>query len=223
MVISDRYKFLYLSNPKCFSMSCRRALARFGEVCWTHRGGLHPHTTAQEAKALFARTGREWNDYHRITTARDPLTRLVSYYTWAHCDAANRYDWMPGWNGETLMPFDDWFWRGKMFDRNAGQWTTSKAVASVRWFGSVDGEFALHKVYDERTLGQFVSDMSERVGAKIVLPHENKTKTERRDVRSYFDDAMLEQVRRDFDYEYEILGFTLPETKRNPALGGVSI
>lgn len=141
---------------------------------------------------------------------RDPLERLVSLFEWGKCDTSNRYYWMEGWNPGQPMDFEEWFWNGKMLDRNTREWTESKGIYSVFSFASIDGTVAVDRIYGEHTLDDFADDMSRIVGETVEFPHRNRGPERRQRTLAYFDRAILERVVQDFDYEYSVLGYDLP-------------
>ena len=132
MVICDEYKLLFLSKPKCFSTSVRHALKPFGHVVWQKEDRLHPHMCAKEVRDFFAETGRDFDSYEKIATAREPESLLRSFFNWARCDTQNRYYWMKGWDGSCLMSFPEWFWNGKIYDRKTKSWTSEKPSSRAR-------------------------------------------------------------------------------------------
>jgi len=102
MLISHKYYFIYLSNPKTGSTSIRQMLSPYADIvvlteeqCLIdYQLPLAPHMDAKTLKAFFITQGWDWDKYFKITTIRNPWERLVSYYIFSRPDqnGINFYD-----------------------------------------------------------------------------------------------------------------------------------
>jgi len=101
MLISKRYKFVFLSNPKCGSSTFRSVLARPSDIAaesiikstedaeqvdFMKKSGLM-HWPAMVWKDSFDKALESdpeatmgWGDYYTFTTIRNPYKKLVSWY-----------------------------------------------------------------------------------------------------------------------------------------------
>jgi len=108
MRLSDRFKFVFVSNPRCASTSVRRMLDPFSDIRsdkssnarWTERllGALNPfseimsgpstnaqwavrnHASARQIEQGMLKTGRDPDNYVFFTTIRNPWARTFSAY-----------------------------------------------------------------------------------------------------------------------------------------------
>ena len=120
MLISHKYKFVYLANPKTGSASIRHMLQKYSDIavfsrqqCQRDYGfDISPHINAEMLKKFFAKQGWNWNDYYVFTTIRNPWERLVSYYIYSKPDAngINFYSDTDEYDPSTQSqyPFDKW-------------------------------------------------------------------------------------------------------------------
>ena len=101
MLISRKYKFVLLSNPKCGSSTLREVLAGRSDIAsetllsniedqneveYMKRAGIQ-HWPANVWKSSFDRVLENdpegtlgWKDYYTFTTIRNPYKKLVSWY-----------------------------------------------------------------------------------------------------------------------------------------------
>jgi hypothetical protein len=86
MRISHRYKFVFLSNPRCGSTSIRRMLDPYTDISSGYEYPYHHHTDAARLRSHFEEQGWDWDSYTVFTTIRNPWDRVVS--TW-HYGARN--------------------------------------------------------------------------------------------------------------------------------------
>lgn len=79
-IVDDNRKLLYIPIPKCGSTTVKNyfTAAMFGETYGEMVHFRHPELTRQVTAEEMATT---YADYYRFTVVRDPLSRLVSYYT----------------------------------------------------------------------------------------------------------------------------------------------
>lgn len=83
MRLSDRFKFVSVSNPRCGSTSVRRMVDPFTDVSsnadpapsWRNH-----HASAEQIMAGMRETGRDPNEYTFFTTIRNPWARAWSIY-----------------------------------------------------------------------------------------------------------------------------------------------
>ena len=113
MRISHRYKFVFISKPKCASESIRKYLNPFSDVISSQEIGLrcyHDHITMKEVKRCFFTDSQyKWGEYFRFTTLRNPWDLMVSFYHYGTPDAKGYYRWNPEYNPESKkIDFKNW-------------------------------------------------------------------------------------------------------------------
>lgn len=84
MLVSDKYKFVFIHNPKVAGWSVTKSLANIFEPQFKndedrleyHKDlGLHLHFTS-------AHLPKKYDSYFKFAFVRNPWTRMVSYYEW---------------------------------------------------------------------------------------------------------------------------------------------
>jgi hypothetical protein len=122
MRISHRYKFVFISKPRCASTTVRKLLDPFSDIVSSQSHPYHHHTTASRLKAHFAEIGWDWERYFKFITLRNPWTMLVSLYHFGLPDTNGKYFWQrylpeieeKGYSPlqqripENLIPFSAW-------------------------------------------------------------------------------------------------------------------
>ena len=88
MRASLKYKFIFLSNPRCASRSIRKMLDEHSEIKSVHISErtasqtFYHHIRAQEAKEHFEARGLRWDDFFSFCVVRNPWTRVPSLFSW---------------------------------------------------------------------------------------------------------------------------------------------
>jgi len=111
--ISQKYKFVFFSKPKCATTSIRKKLDKYSDIYSADNQPYHPHTTALQLKIHFNKIGWDWNNYFKFITLRNPWDMVVSFYHYAKPDINGIYDWEEARAGinrqhDRLMPFEQW-------------------------------------------------------------------------------------------------------------------
>jgi hypothetical protein len=97
MIISNSNKYIFIHIPKCAGTSVTHALAdcfrwndlvlgstEFGagiESAYKQKFGLEKHSTVQDVTSVVG--SKVWSEYFTFTFVRNPLSRIVSWYTFA--------------------------------------------------------------------------------------------------------------------------------------------
>ncbi len=119
MRISHKYRFVFISKPRCGSTSIRRMLDPFSDIFGTPYFPYHYHTTAIELKNHFTDMGWKWDNYYVFTTVRNPWDMMVSYFSFFKPDINFLYNYETERDGlryqrENLCSFNDWLNNGKL-------------------------------------------------------------------------------------------------------------
>jgi hypothetical protein len=84
MRVSHRYRFVFLSNPRCGSTSLRKMLLPYSDLSsTTNKYPYHHHTNAKALRRVFVEKGWDWDRYTVFTTIRNPWDRIVSMWEFA--------------------------------------------------------------------------------------------------------------------------------------------
>jgi hypothetical protein len=90
-LISHKYKFVFLANPKCASTTLHEMLRPYSDEAYTfsvYQRPIGTHADAKTVKKYLKRKGRDIKDYYVITTIREPFARIKSCFRyeshWKH-------------------------------------------------------------------------------------------------------------------------------------------
>lgn len=122
MRISHKYKFVFISKPRCASTTIRKILDPFSDIQSTASTPYHHHSTALELKVHFDSMGWKWQDYFVFTTVRNPWNMMVSYYSYFRPDINGIYNFEQLRDSRTYQPdnpisFRNWILTGKTYHR----------------------------------------------------------------------------------------------------------
>ncbi len=109
MRISHKYKFIFISKPKCASSSIRHMLDEYSDIKSNDVYPFHHHVTAFELKTYFEKMGWNWEEYYSFCTLRNPWDMIVSWYHYAKPDKKGNYFYQPNvYNSNNLIDFENW-------------------------------------------------------------------------------------------------------------------
>lgn len=122
MRISHKYRFVFISKPRCASTYVRAVLDPFSDIKSSSQPPFHHHATAMELKEYFAASGWNWKDYFVFTTVRNPWEMIVSYYTFFKPDIHGLYSFEDKRDGFRYLPdqpapFREWIYNAKTYHR----------------------------------------------------------------------------------------------------------
>ncbi len=92
MRLSDKYKFVFISNPRCGSTSMRRLLDPYSDIQsikFPKTDWKNHHAPASRVAAGMRRMGRDPDEYLFITTIRNPWDRVYSIYKFGRINSAS--------------------------------------------------------------------------------------------------------------------------------------
>ncbi len=92
-LISHRFKFVFLANPKCASTTLHHFLRPYADKDFTltvYQRPLGTHATASQVKRYLEKRNYRWEDYFVFTTIRHPLKRIRSCYQYERDFSKNR-------------------------------------------------------------------------------------------------------------------------------------
>ena len=175
MRISHRYKFVFISKPRCASTTVRKALDPFSDIVSCQQHPYHHHTTAEKLCRHFREMNWNWDDYHKFVTIRNPWTMLISLYNFGLPDRNGKYFWQryieeirekgyaedqgnpPG----DMIDFSDW-----LFEYDFSLYTLSHYAESQ------DGRMLVDTVLTYENLENELPLLTGRLGFQIgPLPH----------------------------------------------------
>jgi hypothetical protein len=218
MRISNRHKFILISNPKCASQSLRALLDPYSTIRGRKTFPYNNHVTARRLKQKFDEAGWDWSNYLTLTTVRNPWDRMVSF--WAFGKQEPRSVWaqlaertgggfeafvagFPDYLAETLMPPPDG--REGQFGFDIRQIAFSEA-----------GERLIETIIPVEQLSDQVPAIFQRLGLDAPqLIHKNASP--RGDYRSYYTSPVsIDGVAQLFAPDIEMFGYQFDQLDPAP-------
>ena len=82
MLISHKYKFVFISIPKTGSTSIRNSLSQYGDVFSSTdpNSPVYLHIKSKQLKKYFIENKWNWDDYFKFAFVRNPWDSMVSQY-----------------------------------------------------------------------------------------------------------------------------------------------
>jgi hypothetical protein len=169
--------------------------------------GFHPHLNWKGVDQLFVNNGWDLSVYFSFTTLRNPWELAVSYYSFFKPDVKGRYNFMPNYNAELLMPFSDWVFKGKTWNIGERRWRDDIAGCGIESFAfDPAGQQRVSEIYAIEKIDLLADTLSERIGTRLRPQHINKS-SRRSDYREYYDGASQERIAELFSKDIELGGY----------------
>lgn len=194
MRLSDRFKFVFISNPRCGSTSARQMLDPFADVRSTTNPPpvpwQHHHADAALIEEGMRESGRNPDDYVFFTTIRNPWARVFSAYkfglkrphsTW-HAPAVSS----GSVNGFIQHPH--------VIEKMSGHTLESKTTSRVQTF----------RIEDQT--GDLLRLASSIVGEPLTLPHVNTTESASY-IEAFSDQNAIDLVADIFSSDIAAMGY----------------
>lgn len=222
MIVSHKYKFVYIKNKKVAGTSIEIALSKFcgpkdiltkltpkedeekrKKLGYTSRqndknGKYYNHMPAKGVRKIIGND--KWNEYYKFCHVRNPWDRMVSKYLFRRW----KYTRM-NWDFKDFIKH-----KVERVDLGVARQKSYKRITE-------SNKFILDDFYKFENMTETLKDIKEKIGfsENIILP-ETKTKTRGKDrihYSHYYDDYCIEAVRNTFKWEIEKFGYEF-EDKR---------
>ena len=209
MLISKKYKFIFIHIPKVAGQSVTRALAPFGTGRWQGKVNLllssrlaipqssmnrlhlyHPHITAEELSNLLGKN--EFNSYFSFAVVRNPWEWLVSVYNYTLKNPRNGSHQFI----KSLGGFDQYL-----------QWLSNHEVDffQKKFIFHQNGEQLVDYIARYEKLDEDFQQICSKLNLTAELPHLNLYRTQ--DYRDYYDHSNRELVHQIFKDDIETFGY----------------
>lgn len=180
MIISDKYKLIFIRIPKTGSTSVEKALLKADPGCISSDNSKHPygHFSAKSVKDLYHITDHRWNNYFKFCTFREPIDWYMSMYLDNVHHSLWREEARVKWffrNDKCTLPFDpenpvvsldDML----MLHTLNARWSTPKdCVRQVDWLNYGDMDL----IIDFKNLKEGWDVVKEKTGIEVDLEHFN--------------------------------------------------
>ena len=211
MIVSHKYKFIFLKTTKTAGTSIEIALSKFcgsediitpiypEEELRTQLGyrgaqnyqadGFYNHIHAQQLKKLIGEG--VWNRYYKFCFERNPWDRFVSYYYW-------RYQLEPR---PTIAEFLKSEFNPLVFLRRTG----------FKLY-TIEGEIVVDRVCLYENLNEELAQLKIKLGLpeELQLPRaKSSSRKDRRSYREILDEDTKTQIRETFSKEISMFGYAL--------------
>lgn len=219
MLISDRYRYIYIGIPKTGSVSARRALAALENrniednklyLLPGHKDTIN-HATARQVREL----NRDiWDGYFKFAVVRNPWDRVLSWYAGLSAE-------------KKRVAFDKWLF-DDFFNRTAGPVSASyhfendkfeKKIAKenladywldyllpcAAWVTDESGRPIVDLIGRFETLAQDWNRICARIGIKTPLPHADQSHHQH--YSAYYTDEMCELIANQFKSDIDMFGY----------------
>ena len=210
MRISHKYNFIFLSKYRCASQSIRQFLDPYSDIKSTQKYPFYHHSTAYELKQYFDKEGYQWKDYFKFISIRNPWDMLVSLFHFGQPDRDCRFYWERHWDmlqsrgkvpKEYRFPdypidFEDWIKK-----RDFTKFKLDYFIFDSRGNSLVDF------IVKRETIKKDIFTVCSRLGIPYAPP-QISNQTDHSDYHSYYNDATREIVRKTFQCDIEVGGYT---------------
>lgn len=194
MVISDKYKIIFLRNPKCASSSIRNILIKFDKSFWgdslKYVKKISKYFNISEklqssAQLLFegmSRINKDISNYFVFGTIRNPWDRMVSQFTYGQVDKKfNCFYQKEYCLKDGFCSFEDYIKSGNFLKVNIKNWFYYNEKIVTNYIYNMEN-FEIKKLEE---------DYENFSGKKINLPkmiHINKTKHKHKNYKEYYNE-----------------------------------
>ncbi len=212
MRISHKYKFIFISKPRCASTTVRKILDPFSDIISSSEAPYHHHATALELKLHFDEKGWNWNDYFVFTTVRNPWDMMVSYYSRFKPDVNGIYNYEASREGVMYQPdkassFENWIMNGMSFHRlrvvdkkiQKGGWTEDFSKFNLaNTVNDVDGRCLVNRIIKTENLEPELAEIMDLLGLGSHGFPGRLNGSERGEYRSYYNDVTRRKIELEF-------------------------
>ena len=218
MRISHKFRFVFISKPRCGSTSIRRMLDPFSDIFGTPFFRYHYHTTAYELKLHFKKMGWNWDEYFIFTTIRNPWDMMVSYYTFFKPDVNFIYNYEKERSGikyqeNNLSSFENWVLHGMLKHHlliENGKYYKKKKKKGFRRISlketafDISNKMIVKKVLKIENINQTLPSIFKMLGinSNFRLLKINSSKHE--NYRKYYSSETKKRVEKDFEVDIEV-------------------
>jgi len=207
MIISRKFKFVYISPPKTASCSLHEAFLPFlGENDIIHNRRIrasrdYKHSRARFVKEEFAKD--IWDDYFTFAFVRNPYDVCVSWYVYRKRKKLRspRHPNHKNYSGD--MSFKEWLYYVMENDQLLLR-------SQYNYVADVDGQVIVDFVGRYETLQEDLDTICDRVGIKrITVPRINISKERKNSIHysEYYDEESKGIVTKIFEKDFEMFGY----------------
>ncbi len=195
MIISEKYKFIFIAVPKTATTSIEKVLSNYGNMI-VDRADEGKHKTAKEIREQLGED--KWNEYFKFSFVRNPLSWTASWYNFRRREKLKDEDnpkhtnYTGDLTFEEFVKSDDWVVAGD----GQSHWVTDDA-----------GEVIVDFVGKYENLQDDFNEVCQRVGIPTVkLPSVNRSKHSKS--VAVYTDEMKEIVKKRLHKDMNLFGYS---------------
>ena len=227
MVISHRYKFIFFCNGKTGTTSIQKALDYLDESSNMNHGAhylwANKHMPPAVARAMLP--ARVWDNYFKFVFVRNPYDWAISHYEYSFRPKGRKQmilDTLAGRSSisSLLSGFkNQQKWLEKEYIDEDGilkLWQYLKLVRGLagaeslmqkNYTQSIDGENIVDYVGKLETVDDDISNIADRIGVTVKLPHLNRTRTSAGG-RLKLSDAARQKIKELWKEDFDLFGYS---------------
>lgn len=226
MIISHKHKFIFICNGKVASSSIEAAFKQYDEKTFEEFGspGLFNKKHIPPAILKSVLPAEIWGSYYKFVFVRHPVDWFVSLYKHHYQVAPLR--WLKeSWANpigiphriKSVIPYSikarkNYFNRADVCDlyerlKNVRGMPGSESLMQSNYVVDADGNKIVNFVGKFESLGDDLSQIASQIGIEIVLPHLNKSKTRKPDVKESFSDEALDEIYKLWAEDFSRFGY----------------
>lgn len=174
-----------------------------GGTSIAHAAGL-PHKRHLTARQVIDMIGKDaWDSAYKFSVVRNPWDKVLSHYLY-------RVKTNQTGLGRQRLSFPQWVQATYGREKDFHYYDITKMFQPhVGWLRDFQGEIRMNRVIRFERLSEGFLEVAREVGINSSFPHLNRS--EERDYRTFYDTATIEIVRRWFQADLEMFGYSFDE------------
>ena len=196
MRISNKYKFIFLSNPKTGSESLRKMLDPYTDI---YSNNINHHYNIEKTISLLNTKDLDYKNYFIFGFIRNPWERAVSYYVYSKPDDKCRGYWENNYNEDKqyIYNFNDWV--KYHIDNNRPFY----GLPSIKDFFYINNNICVDKIYKIEDIKDTITNINNKLNINISKI-EYINKTDRKHYSLYYNYYSYEIIKNllEFDIKY---------------------
>ncbi len=190
MIISNKYKFVFVHIWKTGGTSIRAALEKYADFS-SEEGSAEQHLKASEIKKDYFKEN-DWDNYFSFAVSRNPYDWVVSVYHYITQNKENsRHKEV-----KDMGSFREFIKKEMRKDK-----TSQKDFIT-----DDDGKLLVNFVLKFENVEKDFEEVCRKIGIKEKLPHMNKSS--RRDYKEYYDEETKRLVEGCFKEDLDFFGYS---------------
>ena len=215
MRISHKKKFIFLSKPKCASVSVRAMLEPYSDIFSGEEYPFHHHVKAFELFEHFKEMDWNWDDYYKFITIRNPWEMIVSYYNFFKPDINGTYFFMGkagNYNPKKLIKFNDWVksprtWHYMKYENGEFKrdvWTRDfSSLTANDYILGVNGEVLVDYIVRVENIEEDLAPVFDKLGIPFYTPPVHNV-YEHKPYQQYYNKESKKIIEEQFYLDIEI-------------------